>query len=205
GFWTVRILIFMLQNFLLGEMLMESIPSSSVVKRPGETLSLSCRGSGFTFWCCGMSWIRQPEGKGLEWIGVGHNPASSNSYASSVQGRIEVSRDDSNSMVHLRLSNLKPEDSAVYYCLNKNSSVPEHVLHESTRGGALTPLMSLKSTSTCDSVALPISLGSDRHLEKDWSGSLTSVVAVVAFTIPSQSKAVSPSPETTAEIRCICR
>uniref|UniRef100_A0A672Y9E9 Ig-like domain-containing protein n=1 Tax=Sphaeramia orbicularis TaxID=375764 RepID=A0A672Y9E9_9TELE len=95
---------------------MESIPSSSVVKRPGETLSLSCRGSGFTFTCCGMSWIRQPEGKGLEWIGVGHIPASSNRYASSVQGRIEVSRDDSNSMVHLRLSNLKPEDSAVYYC-----------------------------------------------------------------------------------------
>ncbi|KAJ4932721.1 hypothetical protein JOQ06_011136 [Pogonophryne albipinna] len=30
----------------------ESIPSSSVVKRPGETLSLSCRGSGFTLSCC---------------------------------------------------------------------------------------------------------------------------------------------------------
>ncbi|CAI5674955.1 unnamed protein product [Oreochromis niloticus] len=95
---------------------MESIPSSPVVKRPGETLSLSCRGSGFTFTCCGMSWIRQQPGKGLEWIGVGHIPSSNNRYASSLRGRIEVSRDDSNSMVHLRLSNLKPEDSAVYYC-----------------------------------------------------------------------------------------
>uniref|UniRef100_A0A671WYF8 Immunoglobulin V-set domain-containing protein n=1 Tax=Sparus aurata TaxID=8175 RepID=A0A671WYF8_SPAAU len=81
---------------------MESIPSSSVVKKPGETLSLSCRGSGFTFSCCSMHWIRQPAGKGLEWIGV-------------VEGRIEFTRDNSNSMVYLRLSNLKPEDSAVTY------------------------------------------------------------------------------------------
>lgn len=95
---------------------MESIPSSSVVKQPGETLSLSCRGSGFTFSCCTMSWIRQPAGKALEWIGVGWSTASRNTYASSVQGRVEISRDDSNSMVSLRLSNLKPEDSAVYYC-----------------------------------------------------------------------------------------
>uniref|UniRef100_A0A3Q1GZY3 Ig-like domain-containing protein n=1 Tax=Anabas testudineus TaxID=64144 RepID=A0A3Q1GZY3_ANATE len=95
---------------------MESIPSTSVVKKPGETLSLSCRGSGFTFTCCTMHWIRQPAGKALEWMGVGWSDASKNTYASSVRGRLEISRDDSNSMVHLRLSNLKPEDSAVYYC-----------------------------------------------------------------------------------------
>uniref|UniRef100_A0A3Q3IEM6 Ig-like domain-containing protein n=1 Tax=Monopterus albus TaxID=43700 RepID=A0A3Q3IEM6_MONAL len=94
----------------------QSIPSSSLVKKPGETLSLSCRGSGFTFNCCVMSWIRQPVGKGLEWIGSGYSDASRNYYASSVRGRVETSRDDSNSMVYLRLSNLKPEDSAVYYC-----------------------------------------------------------------------------------------
>uniref|UniRef100_A0AAX7TQJ1 Ig-like domain-containing protein n=1 Tax=Astatotilapia calliptera TaxID=8154 RepID=A0AAX7TQJ1_ASTCA len=95
---------------------MESIPSSPVVKQPGETLSLSCRGSGFTFTCCGMPWIRQQPGKALEWIGIGFSSSSSNSYASSLRGRVEISRDDSNSMTYLRLSNLKPEDSAVYYC-----------------------------------------------------------------------------------------
>uniref|UniRef100_A0A4W6ET05 Ig-like domain-containing protein n=1 Tax=Lates calcarifer TaxID=8187 RepID=A0A4W6ET05_LATCA len=95
---------------------MESISSSSVVKKPGETLSLSCRGSGFTFSCCSMHWVRQPVGKALEWIGRIYSDASRTDYSSSVQGRIEITRDNSNSMVHLRLSNLKPEDSAVYYC-----------------------------------------------------------------------------------------
>ena len=104
---------------------MESIPSSSVVKKPGETLSLSCRGSGFTFSCCSMHWIRQPAGEALEWIGRGFSASSSNTYASSVQGRVEISRDDSNSMVYLRLSNLKPEDSAVYYCARETHWLKE--------------------------------------------------------------------------------
>uniref|UniRef100_A0A3Q3N6C4 Ig-like domain-containing protein n=1 Tax=Mastacembelus armatus TaxID=205130 RepID=A0A3Q3N6C4_9TELE len=95
---------------------MESVPSSSVVKKPGETLSLSCRGSGFTFSCCVMFWVRQPEGKPLELIGSGYSDSSRNTYANSVRGRVEISRDDGSSMVYLRLSNLKPEDSAVYYC-----------------------------------------------------------------------------------------
>ncbi|KAL3987270.1 hypothetical protein ACER0C_014385 [Sarotherodon galilaeus] len=95
---------------------MESIPSSPVVKKPGETLNLSCRGSGFTFNCCTMHWIRQQPGKALEWMGIGYSDSSRNRYVSSLSGRIQISRDDSNSMVHLRLSNLKPEDSAVYYC-----------------------------------------------------------------------------------------
>uniref|UniRef100_A0A3Q0RPI9 Ig-like domain-containing protein n=1 Tax=Amphilophus citrinellus TaxID=61819 RepID=A0A3Q0RPI9_AMPCI len=96
---------------------LESIPSTPVLKQPQETLSLSCRGSGFTFGNYGMHWIRQPIGKALEWIGVILYDASKTFYASSVvEGRIEITRDNSNSMVYLRLSNLKPEDSAGYYC-----------------------------------------------------------------------------------------
>ncbi|KAK2833608.1 hypothetical protein Q5P01_017497 [Channa striata] len=94
---------------------MESIPPSSVVKKPGETLSLSCRGSGFTFSSFTMHWIRQAAGKGLEWMGYRYS-GTSYGYASSLQGRLEITRDDSNSMTYLTLSNLKTEDSAVYYC-----------------------------------------------------------------------------------------
>ncbi|MEQ2215319.1 hypothetical protein XENOCAPTIV_030641, partial [Xenoophorus captivus] len=95
---------------------MESIPSSPVVKKPGETLNLSCRGSGFTFGSFNMHWIRQPVGKSLEWMGRIYSDASGTSYLGTLQSRIEITRDNSNSMVYLSLSGLKPEDSAVYYC-----------------------------------------------------------------------------------------
>uniref|UniRef100_A0A3P8ZAM3 Ig-like domain-containing protein n=1 Tax=Esox lucius TaxID=8010 RepID=A0A3P8ZAM3_ESOLU len=95
---------------------LESIPSSPVQKNPGETLSISCKGSGFTFSSYGMRWIRQPDGKALEWIGAIWSDASGTAYAKSVEGRIEVTKDNSNSMTHLRLSGLRTEDSAVYYC-----------------------------------------------------------------------------------------
>ncbi|KAL7861188.1 hypothetical protein AOLI_G00175370, partial [Acnodon oligacanthus] len=81
---------------------MESL-QTTVQLKPGETLSLSCRGSGFNFDCCGMHWIRQQAGKPLEWMGAGYSSAS-NDYAKSLQGRIEITRDDSTSMVYLKLS-----------------------------------------------------------------------------------------------------
>uniref|UniRef100_A0A8B9J5T4 Ig-like domain-containing protein n=1 Tax=Astyanax mexicanus TaxID=7994 RepID=A0A8B9J5T4_ASTMX len=89
---------------------MESLETAVQIK-PGETLSLSCRGSGFTFSCCSMHWIRQQTGKPLEWMGY-----SGGSYAASFQGRTEITRDNSNSMVYLKLSGVTAEDSAVYYC-----------------------------------------------------------------------------------------
>ncbi|MEQ2254019.1 hypothetical protein ILYODFUR_038604 [Ilyodon furcidens] len=98
---------------------MESIPSSQVVKMPGETLSLSCRGSGFDFGSFGMNWVKQPAGKAIEWMGYIYTHGRNTDYSSSFEGRIEITRDNSNSMVHLKLSNLQPEDSAVYYCARK--------------------------------------------------------------------------------------
>lgn len=49
--------------------------------------------------------------------------------------------------------------------------------------------------------------GSNRLLEKGWSGLAAMIVVVVAplNTTQSHSKAASPSPETTADSRCICR
>uniref|UniRef100_A0A8C9RG93 Ig-like domain-containing protein n=1 Tax=Scleropages formosus TaxID=113540 RepID=A0A8C9RG93_SCLFO len=93
-----------------------SIPSTLVQKKPGEMLSLSCKGSGFTFGSFDMHWIRQPTGKPLEWIGVIWSDASKTVYAKSVEGRTEITRDNPNSMVYLKLSGLTAADSAVYYC-----------------------------------------------------------------------------------------
>ncbi|KAK7167865.1 hypothetical protein R3I94_002052 [Phoxinus phoxinus] len=94
---------------------MESISSESVVK-PGETLSLSCRGSGFYFGSYNMHWVRQQPGKALIWMGRVYSNGQGHDYAKSLEGRIEITRDNSKSMVYLKLSRLTEEDSAVYFC-----------------------------------------------------------------------------------------
>uniref|UniRef100_A0A9J8BLZ5 Ig-like domain-containing protein n=1 Tax=Cyprinus carpio carpio TaxID=630221 RepID=A0A9J8BLZ5_CYPCA len=54
---------------------LESISSVSEVK-PGESLSLSCRGSGFTFRSYDVHWVRQKPGKALVWMGLGYSSGS---------------------------------------------------------------------------------------------------------------------------------
>uniref|UniRef100_A0A669ETW1 Ig-like domain-containing protein n=1 Tax=Oreochromis niloticus TaxID=8128 RepID=A0A669ETW1_ORENI len=94
---------------------------ASVTVHPGDRLTITCQAS-YSLSSARTFWIRQPAGKELEplhWLGY----TSKTIYASSVQGRSEITRDNSNSMMHLSLSNLKPEDSAVYYCLKENPSL----------------------------------------------------------------------------------
>ncbi|KAI4905147.1 hypothetical protein NFI96_030030, partial [Prochilodus magdalenae] len=100
---------------------MESL-QTAVQLKPGEALSLSCRGSGFDFSSYHMHWIRQPTGKPLEWIGKVNYDGSGNNYAKPFQGRIEITKDNSNSLVYLKLSGVTVEDSAVYYCAGEKHS-----------------------------------------------------------------------------------
>ncbi|MGH0185130.1 UNVERIFIED_CONTAM: hypothetical protein FKN15_017047 [Acipenser sinensis] len=93
--------------------------SSPEVRKPGESLKLSCKISGYSLtdsssWY-GTGWIRQPPGKALEWLAVIYYEGST-SYAQSVQGRFTISKSDSSSTVFLQMNSLKTEDTAVYYC-----------------------------------------------------------------------------------------
>uniref|UniRef100_A0A3Q2UA64 Ig-like domain-containing protein n=1 Tax=Fundulus heteroclitus TaxID=8078 RepID=A0A3Q2UA64_FUNHE len=87
---------------------------ASLTVQPDQALSISCQVS-YSVTSYGTHWARQPAGKALEWMGVIWNGGGT-AYANSVQGRIGITRDTSKNIVNLRLSSMRPEDSAVYYC-----------------------------------------------------------------------------------------
>ncbi|NWZ48398.1 HV03 protein, partial [Haliaeetus albicilla] len=86
------------------------------LRAPGETVSLSCRGSGFSFGLYAVWWYRQAAGGSLEWVSYISADTSVIELGQSVQGRAAVSRNSSRSMSFLSLRDLQPRDSARYFC-----------------------------------------------------------------------------------------
>nr|7L2C_C Chain C, 2-51 heavy chain [Homo sapiens]7L2C_H Chain H, 2-51 heavy chain [Homo sapiens] len=92
------------------------VQSGAEVKKPGASVKVSCKVSGYTLIELSMHWVRQAPGKGLEWMG-GFDPEDVETiYAQQFQGRVTMTEDTSTDTAYMELSSLRSEDTAVYYC-----------------------------------------------------------------------------------------
>uniref|UniRef100_UPI003B28DD7C T5-1E11 Fab heavy chain n=2 Tax=Homo sapiens TaxID=9606 RepID=UPI003B28DD7C len=83
--------------------------------KPSETLSLTCTVSGASVSSYFWSWIRQPAGKALEWIGRIYTSGNTKSNPS-LESRVTMSLDASKDQFSLKLTSVTAADTAVYYC-----------------------------------------------------------------------------------------
>ncbi|XP_033999259.1 LOW QUALITY PROTEIN: immunoglobulin gamma-1 heavy chain-like [Trematomus bernacchii] len=95
------------------------IQPASVTVQPGQRLTITCQVSYSvsSYW---TAWIRQPAGKGLEWIGMG--AGSTTHYKDSLKSKFSIDLDSSSNTVTLNGQSVQPGDSAVYYCARARSS-----------------------------------------------------------------------------------
>nr|6K0Y_A Chain A, Antibody Heavy Chain [Homo sapiens] len=157
--------------------------------KPSETLSLTCAVSGHSirgsyFW----GWIRQPPGRGLEWIGSIYHSGSTYTNPS-LKSRATISVDTSKNQFSLKLNSVTAADTAVYYCARDLDIATTRdywgqgtlvtVSSASTKGPSVFPLAPC-SRSTSESTAALGCLVKDYFPEPvtvSWnSGALTSGV-----------------------------
>nr|6XCJ_H Chain H, DH650 Fab Heavy Chain [Macaca mulatta] len=136
------------------------VQSGAEVKKPGASVKLSCKASGYGFTIYSINWVRQAPGQGLEWMGW-INPRNGRiGYAQKFQDRVTMTRDTSTSIAYMELGSLRYEDTAVYFCTRGQleltasrfdkwgQGVPVTVSGASTKGPSVFPLApSSKSTS----------------------------------------------------------
>ncbi|NXS66129.1 HV323 protein, partial [Pandion haliaetus] len=92
------------------------VESGGGLQTPGGSLRLLCKGSGFAFGKSDMLWVRRAPGEGFQWVAGLRSGGRDTSYASAVEGRFAVSRDDSQNTLALQMNSLRADDTATYYC-----------------------------------------------------------------------------------------
>ncbi|KAI4905589.1 hypothetical protein NFI96_008848, partial [Prochilodus magdalenae] len=103
------------------------IQPSSVVRKPGESLTISCTVSGYSVTddSYATGWVRQPAGKTLDGGGEIFYGGGEILQKDSLKSQFSISKDASSSTVTLQGQNMQPEDTAVYYCVRRPPQVSE--------------------------------------------------------------------------------
>nr|7LEX_D Chain D, mAb1 heavy chain [Homo sapiens]7LEX_F Chain F, mAb1 heavy chain [Homo sapiens]7LEX_G Chain G, mAb1 heavy chain [Homo sapiens]7LEX_K Chain K, mAb1 heavy chain [Homo sapiens]7LEX_Q Chain Q, mAb1 heavy chain [Homo sapiens]7LEX_R Chain R, mAb1 heavy chain [Homo sapiens]7LEZ_D Chain D, mAb1 heavy chain [Homo sapiens]7LEZ_G Chain G, mAb1 heavy chain [Homo sapiens]7LEZ_Q Chain Q, mAb1 heavy chain [Homo sapiens]7LEZ_R Chain R, mAb1 heavy chain [Homo sapiens] len=126
------------------------VQSGAEVKKPGASVKVSCKASGYTFTNYGISWVRQAPGQGLEWMGWISAYNGNTNYAQKLQGRVTMTTDTSTSTAYMELRSLRSDDTAVYYCAREGAygyRSPYHNWFDPWGQGTLVTVSSAKTTA----------------------------------------------------------
>nr|4OSU_H Chain H, SM5-1 Fab Heavy Chain [Homo sapiens]4OT1_H Chain H, SM5-1 Fab Heavy Chain [Homo sapiens] len=92
------------------------VQSGAEVRKPGASVKVSCKASGYSLKDHYMVWVRQAPGQGLEWMGWINPQSGGTGYGQKFQGRVTMTRDTSTNTAYMILSSLRSDDTAVYFC-----------------------------------------------------------------------------------------
>nr|4QEX_H Chain H, Antibody Heavy Chain [Mus musculus]4QEX_I Chain I, Antibody Heavy Chain [Mus musculus] len=84
--------------------------------KPGTSVKISCKTSGYTFTENTMHWVKQSHGESLDWVGGINTDNGGTTYSQKFKGKATLTVDKSSSTAYMELRSLTSEDSAVYYC-----------------------------------------------------------------------------------------
>nr|ADB65758.1 single-chain variable fragment scFv C2 [synthetic construct] len=90
--------------------------SGAELMKPGASVKISCKASGYAFSSYWMNWVKQRPGQGLEWIGYINPYNDYTSYNQKFKGKATFTVDTSSTTAYMQFNSLTSEDSAVYYC-----------------------------------------------------------------------------------------
>uniref|UniRef100_A0A493TAG6 Ig-like domain-containing protein n=1 Tax=Anas platyrhynchos platyrhynchos TaxID=8840 RepID=A0A493TAG6_ANAPP len=98
------------------------LESGGGLRAPGDSVQLSCKGSGFRFQDHSVWWYRQAPVGSLEWVSYIKFDVRTTKYGKAVEGRVTASKDNSQSKAYLSLHALLPQDSAHYFCRTRRGN-----------------------------------------------------------------------------------
>ena len=113
--WDVTVIhsVFLFTGVLSEVQLQQSGPE---LVKPGASVKIPCKASGYTFTDYNMDWVKQSHGKSLEWIGDINPNNGGTIYNQKFKGKATLTVDKSSSTAYMQLKSLTSEDCSLLLC-----------------------------------------------------------------------------------------